>query len=512
MLWKILKKILQVITGRVFVIGLFILIQILWLSLFFIKLASYSHWILISMVLFSVLIGLWIISRHGNPSYKILWLMFIAVFPFFGGLVYLCFGDHRPSRAMRKNLNKAKLKLDTTACKDALPPIPDIPESVEILAKYMESCSFPAYSNSRVKYYALGDDMFPDLIEDMQKAKHYIFMEYFIISEGIIWNSIRRVLKERAAHGVEIRLIYDDVGSVNTLPMGFKRDLQESGIKVLTFNPLKPALAAVMNNRNHRKFTVIDGHTVYTGGQNLSDEYANLKKRFGHWKDTGIRICGDGAFSYTQMTLILWNALRKTEDRIENYLPNCHKNYSYEEDGIIIPYWSSPFEEDTLAQDVYVSILSHAKKYCWIYSPYLAIDDEMQHALCIAAKRGVDVRIITPGIPDKKTVYTLTRSYYALLLKAGVKIYEYTPGFIHAKSYLVDDTIGVVGTINMDYRSLYLHMECGNVLVNCKMLGDMKKDYLHTFSVSHEVTYKECKTKRHSLLWRAILRAFSPLL
>ncbi|MFQ9435531.1 MAG: phospholipase D-like domain-containing protein [Ruminococcus callidus] len=301
-------------------------------------------------------------------------------------------------------------------------------------------------------------------------------------------------------------------GSVGCLPKNFRKELAAAGIHVLTFNPFRPALSAVMNNRNHRKITVIDGYIAYTGGFNLADEYINQKQRFGHWKDTGLRLYGEGVYSLTLMCLELWNAFYNTNDNCKKYLPHRYHPEPFPTDGYVQPYCNSPFENETLAQDIYLDLLYQAKEYVYIFTPYLAIDDEMQHALCMAAQRGVDVRLVTPGIPDKRVVYSLTRSYYEPLIRAGVRIYEYTPGFIHAKSYLVDDRIGIVGTINMDYRSLYLHMECAAMLVECSALQKMKLDCVVTIEKSRRVTLQDCKRRRHSLLWQAILRTISPLL
>ena len=267
-----------------------------------------------------------------------------------------------------------------------------------------------------------------------------------------------------------------------------------------------------MNNRSHRKITVIDGYIAYTGGLNLADEYINRKQRFGHWKDTAVRLYGDAVFNLTVMELELWNAFHETTDKVEDYRPHRYHPEPFPTDGFVQPYCNSPFENETLAQDVYLDLLSQAERYVYIFTPYLAIDDEMQRALCRTSMRGVDVRIVTPGIPDKKIVYSLTRSYYETLIRAGVRIYEYTPGFIHAKSYLVDDKIGIVGTINMDYRSLYLHMECAVMLIECSALEKLKLDCILTLEQSHRVTLQDCKRRRRSRLWYAILRTISPLL
>lgn len=507
---RILRKIGSFLTSRVFLIGLAIVIQLAWFCVLLFGLSQYAYWINVALTILGLLIEIFIVSREGNPSYKILWLLFIGTLPVLGSVIYLFCGNKRPSRRMRRKMQHGRQAVgDAPKTKDV---IHLIPQRTQGLCKSLASYGFPMYQNTEVKYYPVGDDVYPDLLEDLNHAQHYIFMEYFIIADGVMWESIKTILKQKASEGVDVRFVYDDIGSINCLPKKFKKDLEAGGVKVLTFNPFRPALSAVMNNRNHRKITAIDGYIAYTGGFNLADEYINQKERFGHWKDSAIRVYGDAAFSFTKMCLELWNAFNETEDQLSDYVPHRYHPDPFPSDGFVQPYCNSPFEHETLAQSVYIDLLYEAKSYAWIFTPYLSIDDEMQHALSAAAARGVDVRIVTPGIPDKKVVYTLTRSYYEPLLHAGIKIYEYTPGFIHAKSYLIDDNIGIVGTINMDYRGLYLHMECAALMVNCSMLAKLKEDYLQTFKESKEIALSDCKRHRHSLLWQALLRTISPLL
>ena len=288
-----------------------------------------------------------------------------------------------------------------------------------------------------------------------------------------MWDGIFAILKEKAAAGVDVRITFDDVGSINKTPKRFISSLAQHGIKVLPFNPLTPIASLIYNNRDHRKILVIDGYIGYSGGFNIADEYINEVVRFGHWKDTGIRLEGHAVWNFTVMFLNMWNAFKKTEEDYETFRPHiCHPE-EFGSDGIIQPYSDSPLDDENMGENVYLEILSQAEDYVYIFTPYLIIDNEMQTALSLAAKRGVDVRIVTPAIPDKKMVFRLTRSYYRPLIKAGVRIYEYTPGFIHAKSYLSDDRIGVVGTINMDYRSLFLHFECGTLMIGCEALYDL---------------------------------------
>ena len=507
---KPLRKIVRVFASRLVLIGLAIALQLAWLIVLIFQLTQYAYWINVTLTILGVVIELFIIARNGNPSYKILWLLLIGAIPVLGAAMYLLFGNKRPSRSMRRKLHHGRHIIDFRMPTDSV--IYLLPERTAGLAASLEISGYPLYQNTQVEYYSLGDDVFPDLMQDLQAAEHYIFMEYFIIAEGVMWDAVKTILKAKAAKGVEVRLVYDDVGSISCLPKHFKKELEDAGIQVMTFNPFRPMLSAIMNNRNHRKITVIDGYIAYTGGFNLADEYINQKERFGHWKDSAIRVYGEAAFSFTKMCLELWNAFHDTHDRCEQYVPHRFHLQPFPTDGFVQPYYNSPFENEILAERVYLDLLYQARRYVFIFTPYLAIDDEMHNALCAAVRRGVDVRIVTPGIPDKRVVYSLTRSYYPSLLRAGIKIYEYTPGFIHAKSYLVDDEVGIVGTINMDYRGLFLHMEDAALMIGCKALQKLKTDYLVTFQESHRVTLQECKRRRHNLLWQAILRTLSPLL
>ncbi len=504
------KKICSILTSRIVIIGLLILVQLIWLLILLLRLGQYAPWIEFGFLGLSFLIELYIINKDGNPSYKILWLLFIGAIPVLGSILYLFFGDKRPSRRMRRQLHRGKYIIGARG--ESPNVLPELPTRISSTGYYIEQNGFPMYKNTQVDYFPTGDQAFIQLIEDLSQAKHYIFMEYFIISDGVMWGKIKSILKEKASHGVTVRFVYDDIGSVNCLPKHFRKELTEAGIQVLAFNPFRPALSAVMNNRNHRKITVIDGYIGYTGGFNLADEYINQIRRFGHWKDTAIRLYGEAVYSLTQMHLELWNAFHKEPDNCLQYRPHVYHPAPFSSDGYVQPYYNSPFENETFAQDIYIDLLNQAERYVYIFTPYLAIDDEMQNALSLAAKRGVDVRIVTPGIPDKRVVYALTRSYYEKLIRAGVRIYEYTPGFIHAKSFLVDDKIGIVGTINLDYRSLYLHFECAALLYECSALKQLYLDCLSTMERSQRITLQDCKRHRHSRFWKAILRTFSPLL
>ena len=315
-----LKKLISMLTSRVVIIGFLIVLQLVWFVILFLRLTQYATWINITFIGLSLAIELYIINKSGNPSYKILWMLFIGTFPLLGGMMYLLFGDKRPSRRIRRQLHHGRRVIGirpSVGCSAAAFPVRMAETSF-----YLESSGFPMYQNTKVEYFSLADEAFPRLLEDLRKARHYIFMEYFIVTEGVMWDSIKAILKEKAAAGVEVRLAYDDLGSVGCLPKNFRKELAAAGIHVLTFNPFRPALSAVMNNRNHRKITVIDGYIAYTGGFNLADEYINQKQRFGHWKDTGLRLYGEGVYSLTLMCLELWNAFYNTNDNCKKYLPH----------------------------------------------------------------------------------------------------------------------------------------------------------------------------------------------
>ena len=368
---------------------------------------------------------------------------------------------------------------------------------------------FPVYKNTGADYYSLGEDGFPVMLEEMRKARHYIFLEYFIIEPGQMWDSMFAILKEKVAEGVEIRVMYDDMGSMNTLPSGYVKTLEEYGIKGCAFNRINPVINGIMNHRDHRKILVIDGQVAFTGGINLADEYINAKTVYGHWKDNCIRIKGEAVWSYLVMFLSMWNAL-KHEDG--DYKVFRAEPLQGEQDGYIAPYSQTPFSEDKTAQNIYENILNQAKDYCYIFTPYLIIDSDLTNTLTLAAKRGVDVKIMTPGIPDKKLIYNISRSYYENLIKGGVKIYEYTPGFDHAKVFVCDDKVATVGTINLDYRSLYLHFENGTYLYGSREVLCIRDDFLKTLKECRHVELKNIRGNLFSRVVIGFVRLFAPMM
>lgn len=360
-------------------------------------------------------------------------------------------------------------------------------------SKYISNNSFlPVYKNNYNKYYPSGEEFFKDLLDDLKSAKSFIFLEFFIIGKGILWDAILEVLKQKVKNGIEVRVIFDDIGSLKTLPHNYNKFLEKLGIKCVVFNPIIPILSLIHNNRDHKKIAIIDGQIAYTGGLNIADEYVNLKKRFGVWKDTGIKIVGDATKSFTLMFLETWHYTKDSDEDCSIYLnvPPIISSYS---PGYIEPYLGDPMAETNVPHGVYLNIINSATDYLYLTTPYFAIDLEIQSALISASKRGVNIKIIVPHIPDKKYIFRVTQSYYKSLIKHGIKFYEYTPGFIHSKMILADDKLATVGTVNFDYRSFYHNYECGVWLYNTKTINDIKQDFNNTLAQCAEVTSEYIK-------------------
>ena len=509
------KKLLKFLTGRIAVTGALILIQAAWLVLLLFHLLEDYAWLGVVFTALSILMALYVINKDDNPAYKIAWLLCITLLPLMGGPLYLLFGNKRPARRLRSVLER---EYERTR-----PLLVQHPGPLEALkawspraagtAQYIAGQGRgPLWQDTQADYFSLGDQMFPAMLADLERAQRFIFLEYFIIDEGEMWGKILEILKAKAREGVEVRLLYDDVGSVSLLPVEFPRQMEELGIHCMAFNRFVPWMALVMNNRDHRKILVVDGYVGYTGGINLADEYINRVVKYGHWKDSGLRLEGEGVWNLTVLFLEMWNALRFTDQDFAAFRPCVHHPSPFSGQGWVQPFGDSPLDDEPLAENIYIEVLNQAQRYVYIYTPYLLIDSEMQAALCLAVHRGVDVKLFTPGIPDKKLVYQLTRSYYPPLLRAGVEIYEYTPGFLHAKSFVSDDKLAVVGTVNLDYRSLYLHFECGACLYDCPCIGQIRQDVMDLIPLCHKVSLDDC---RHGLvggLINAVLRLFAPLM
>ncbi|MCM1272028.1 MAG: cardiolipin synthase [Clostridium sp.] len=467
-------------------------------------------------VLLSMFVVLYIVNKQDNPAYKLAWVVVVLAAPLIGGTLYVMLAGNRTrvkfiEEALENHTETFEYMPDDT---ENLEEIKALSKSANVQSTYIsKTAGYPVYKNTSVKYFPLGEENYACLMEELKKAKHFIFMEYFIIKQGEMWESILEVLAQKAAEGVDVRLIYDDFGCAMWIPSRFIANMKALGIKAAPFNPVVPIISLRQNNRDHRKITVIDGHTGFTGGINIADEYINKISRFGHWKDTGIMLKGEAVWNLTVMFLQTWRMLTKEEDDYSMYAPMKYKKTPVYSDGYIQPYGDTPVDDEIVGENIYINMITKAKHYVYITTPYLIIDNEMFTALSLAAKSGVDVRIITPGIPDKKTVYMVTQSYYYHLIKAGVKIYQYTPGFIHAKTFVADDKVATVGTINMDFRSLYLHFECGVWMFNSSVIFDIKEDYMKTLEKCDEVTLEELeKTGIIKRGFQSILRLISPLM
>ena len=512
---KKIRHLLLRMFNRVTLTALLLLINLIWLAGLVMGLSHYYIWIAPLFTTISFLIIADILRRDNNPAYKMGWILLIAILPMFGWLTYAIFGNKQMTRRMHRRITAVEQAHQKEPILHAPPSADALPPRFVATTQYLSRFggSLPQ-SGTDATYYPLGDDMFPALLDAIAQAKRYIFMEYFIISPGVMLDQLVAILQKKAAEGVDVRILYDDFGVRAPELANFSRDMAKKGIRALPFNPIFPIFSIVVNHRNHRKITVIDGEVAFTGGINLADEYINQKERFGHWKDTGLCLRGYAAQSYVIAFLNLWNSVQKTDDSYAAFLPTADYAAAADAPLVVQPYFDSPLDEENVGENVYLEILSQAEKYVYIFTPYLIIDNEMQTALCTAAKRGVDVRIVTPGIPDKKAVFQLTRSYYSVLLKSGVRIYEYTPGFLHAKSFLCDGRIATVGTINLDYRSLFLHFECGSLLYGGRVIDELHRDYLATFERSREIKSPAFGRARglFSSLKEAILRAIAPML
>lgn len=509
-----MTKLMKLLTHRIFLVAVSILVQLLVLLIMLLRFNEYYTEFNTVCTLFSIIIVICIVGDRSNPAYKIAWIIPIMLFPIFGWLLYLLFGGNRLSKRTRKKLQVIdqimQEELKDACGADALERVAG--EDAGHMARYIERVAHcPVYGNTETKYFSLGELQFESMLKELRKAERYIFLEFFIIEPGKMWDSILEILEQKAAAGVEVRVLYDDIGCMFTLPRNYDQQLKKKGIKCCVFNRFRPVLSVRMNNRDHRKIMVVDGIVAYTGGINLADEYINEKERFGHWKDTGILVRGDAAWSLTVMFLNMWGVSAKVREDFSPFHPK--NDIEIVGKGFVQPYGDSPLDDEPVGENVYLNLINKAKRYVYLTTPYLIIDHATLMALSSAAKAGVDVRIITPHIPDKKIIFELTRAHYQQLLEAGVQIFEYTPGFIHAKVFAVDDRFGTVGTVNMDYRSMFLHFENGVALYDTSSILDIKMDFFETQSISRKVSLEECKNLAlPRRILRALLRVFAPLL
>ena len=500
--------------GRAAFVALSLLLQVGYLVYLISKAGKYYPYITLGTEILALAAVVGIYSQHRSSASKISWVILIMLFPLLGLCLYLLVGQPWATHTIRRrfeNVDRSlagRLPQDKAVMQEIKQNLPEFAGQARYISDWAR---YPVYKNTSVEFHAQGEIAFEALKSELRKAEKFIFMEYHAIELSQCFLELEEILAERAKNGVEVRLFYDDVGSLTFICPNFVQRMEEKGIHCQVFNPLIPMVSAFMNNRDHRKITVIDGRVGFTGGYNLADEYFNVKHPYGHWKDTGIRMEGEAVRSLTVMFLEMWNAVKKLDGDYGVYTNvDCGKIQS---DGYVQPYADSPLDNERVGENVYMNMIKTARRYVWITTPYLILDDEMTQELTLAAKRGVDVRIITPGIPDKKIVFQLTRSYYAQLVRGGVRIFEYSPGFLHAKQMLVDDETAAVGTINLDFRSLYLHFENAVLLHGCSATKDIYRDFQATFPLCREMTQQYGgKRMMHMRVSQSLLRLFAPLL
>ena len=504
-----MKKLLN---NRLIYLGLAAILEIIIYITLFRYVRDKAGWVEVILHIAAVVIVLHIIRTSRHLSSDMMWLVLIMIAPVPGTAIFLlCSADllrNKTFRAIVKEQKKAVtyLQQDMQISKELQEKYPERRSSLS----FIPSSGYPFYRNQGYDYFPLGDIGWKVMLEEMKKAERYIFMEYFIIEEGEMFNSMLEILEQKVKEGVECRVMYDDMGSIDTIPSSYAKKLEAKGIKAVSFNRVTPIINVIMNHRDHRKILVIDGKTAFTGGINLADEYINVKVIHGHWKDNVVRVRGEAVWSLLVTFLTNWNALRH-EDADYNVFRPVDMNLPALP-GFIAPYADTPLDQDLTAQSIYEDILNGANDYVYIMTPYLIIDSEMINTLIHTARKGVDVRIIMPGIPDKKIVWDIGRSYYPQLLDAGVKIYEYEPGFVHAKVFLSDDMCATVGSINLDYRSLYLHFENGTFMIGTDAIRDIRKDFNETFEKCRQVHLDDLQISALKAIFLSGIRIFTPMM
>lgn len=509
-----MRKVLKRLLSKLFIVSTIIILQMVWFFLLFYTASAGSRIFDMILKIAAFFLAMYIANRQMKTYIKLSWIFLILSLPIVGIPCYFFFG--RPELTERTQRRMKKIVDAHATYRPANENIEkELRESnIEAYRQaklIQQNQNYPIYKEDETTYYCNGETAYKDILKDLERAEKFIFMEYFIIGPGKMFGSMLDILKRKVKEGVEVRIIYDDFGSINVTPAGFIKQLQKEGIKVCRFNPYKPVLSVIMNDRDHRKILVVDGKIAHTGGYNIADEYINEVERFGYWKDAGIRVTGECVNSFTTMFLEMWSYINRTGEVESKYL--VKKNTNTDAKGFVMPFCDSPLDHDNVGENIYVSMISRAKRYIYMFTPYLILSTELSHAMITAALSGVDVRIVVPAIPDKKLIYLQTEANFRQLKEAGVRIYRYTPGFIHSKCFVSDDTTAIVGTCNLDFRSIYWNFEDFVYLYNSKTVLDVKNDALKTFEVSKEVTYAEC-INRHFVVrfMQSVLQLFAPLL
>lgn len=507
-----MKNLFKFLTSRIMLLAIVFVIQISLLAYLILSFQRNFVFIYSLNIIVSFAFTIMVVNTDVNPSFKLGWLIPIWIFPLFGAVFYLFFRKNRFVRAQQKKMDKISSSFNNHILSNG-DVIDELKDDSKSIATYINTTAHaPVFSKTSSTYLKNGEVFFESLMQDLKNAKDYIFLEFFIIEEGYMFNHILKVLEQKVEEGVDVRILYDDFGCMAKLSRKYYKKLEKKGIKVHVFNPIRFLPMPRHNNRDHRKIIVIDGKIAYTGGFNLADEYMNKVQKFGYWKDTGIRVTGDGVWSFTVMFLSIWE-LYDDEVLDYKYYFDTTVNDVSKNEGYCQPYTDSPLDDIPVGKGTYMQLVSRSRKYFYITTPYLIPSDDMLESLRDAAKSGVDVRILTPGIPDKKLVYMVTRTYYKSLLEAGVRIFEYTPGFLHAKSCVADDKHAIVGSINLDFRSLYLHFENGAMYYNSHIVNDLKEDFLEMQSKSEEIFVRKIESQSvFRKILSVILKVFSPMI
>lgn len=512
---KAKKGLLNVVFSRAALVAVLLLVQIAVFVVGINFLAQYGWIVYGFFILLSALIVIKIINEKGNPAFKLSWILLILVIPVVGAAFYIFVQLQIGTRYIGRRLAILNLETRNYMTQDYR-LVEDIrndkPANANLAHFLSQQVGFPIHCNTEVTYFPLGEEKYKELLHQLKQAKNFIFLEYFIVEEGVMWNTILNVLREKVSEGVEVRFMYDGMCSMAQLPYNYPKKVRAVGVQCKMFSPIKPIMSTHQNNRDHRKICVIDGQVAFTGGVNLADEYINQKERFGHWKDTAIMLRGEAVQSFTMLFLQMWNINVKEPEQYEKYL-SSKSSVKRADLGYVLPYGDSPFDNENVGEQVYFHILNHAKKYVHIMTPYLILDNEMVTNLTYTAKCGIEVIVIMPHIPDKWYAFALAKTYYAELLEAGVQIYEYTPGFVHAKVFVSDDDTATVGTINLDYRSLYLHFECGAFIYDNPVVADIECDFQETLKKCEKISLTDINGRK--FIEKAVgnvLRLVAPLM
>ena len=509
------KGLLRLLFSRFFVFGILLVLQVGLLVMFYLQFREKLPVLLNLQWVFSFVMIVFLFNTSMDSSAKLTWMLIISILSFAGAAMLLWtqlnIGHRMETEFVKKQIENTRTLLSQP--ENVVREIEHDGSGTDDLSKYLSHTGcFPVYDKTEVTYFPLGEMKFEAMLREMEKAEKYIFMEYFIIEEGYMWGRILDVLTRKVKEGVEVRVIYDGMCEMSTLPADYFKLLEAQGIHAKAFSPIVPVVSSHYNYRDHRKILVIDGKVAFNGGVNLADEYINRRERFGHWKDTAVMLKGPAARSFALMFLQMWNMRPDAASDYEEWLslPSCEVD---DAKGYVMPYSDCPLDKYKAGEAVYMDILYRATDYVHIMSPYLILDGELETALCFAAQRGVDVKLILPGIPDKKIAYSLAKTHYTVLHEAGVKIYEYTPGFVHAKVFVSDDIKAVVGTINLDYRSLYHHFECATYLYKTDCIAEIEKDYQETLAKCRQVSTESIKKERISYkLIGGLAKMISPLM